>query len=289
MSEKIIKQTLDLCKMYDIVPQKSKGQNFLVNEDIYDKIIESAELKPEDTVLEVGPGLGFLTFRLSQKVKKVLAVELDSKLVKILNISLQSWGSKNIKIFNKDILLAKGENFSKISPYKIVSNLPYNITSIFLRKFLSLSHKPELIVLMLQKEVVNRIISQPPKMTLLSLSVQFYAQVELVSEVARDNFYPAPAVDSAIIKIIPNKKLLSDYQEEKKFFKLLRLAFSSKRKMLKNNLASGLKIEVQEVEELLEKVKLDPKIRAEQLSLEKWLEVYQLSREFSCFSGQNII
>ncbi|MDD3711536.1 MAG: 16S rRNA (adenine(1518)-N(6)/adenine(1519)-N(6))-dimethyltransferase RsmA [Patescibacteria group bacterium] len=282
MSERIIKQTLDLCKMYDIQPQKSKGQNFLISEDVYDKIISYADLKPEDTVLEVGPGLGFLTFKLAQKVKKVLAVELDSKIVEVLQILIQGSKNKNIKIFNKDILTAKGDNFSKISPYKIVSNLPYNITSIFLRKFLSLSHKPELIVLMLQKEVVSRIIARPPKMSLLSLSVQFYAEVELMLDVPRDNFYPSPEVDSAIIKIIPNKKLLDSYQEEKKFFKLLRVAFSAKRKMLKNNLEIGLKIDEEIIKKVFKELDLDLKVRAEQISLEEWLKIYGLFKNYSC-------
>lgn len=282
MSERIIKQTLDLCKMYDIQPQKSKGQNFLISEDVYDKIISYADLKPEDTVLEVGPGLGFLTFKLAQKVKKVLAVELDSKIVEVLQILIQGSKNKNIKIFNKDILTAKGDNFSKISPYKIVSNLPYNITSIFLRKFLSLSHKPELIVLMLQKEVVSRIIARPPKMSLLSLSVQFYAEVELMLDVPRNNFYPSPEVDSAIIKIIPNKKLLDSYQEEKKFFKLLRVAFSAKRKMLKNNLEIGLKIDEEIIKKVFKELDLDLKVRAEQISLEEWLKIYGLFKNYSC-------
>ncbi len=276
MSEKIIQKTLELCQMYDIKPQKSKGQNFLINEDVYEKIIESANLNSEDTVLEVGPGLGFLTFKMAQKAKKVIAVEVDEKLVNILNILIKSKSQKNIKIFNKDILTAKGENFKKISPYKIVSNLPYNITSIFLRKILSLADKPEVIILLLQKEVVDRIISQPPKMSLLSLSVQFYAEAELLFDVPRDNFYPSPRVDSAVVKITPNKKLLPDYQSEKEFFKLLRIAFSAKRKMLKNNLSSGLKIKVEEVEKILEKVNLDKKIRAEQLCLDDWLKLFKL-------------
>ncbi|MDD4819156.1 MAG: rRNA adenine dimethyltransferase family protein, partial [Candidatus Colwellbacteria bacterium] len=213
---------------------------------------------------------------------KDLAVELDYKLVEVLQILIQGSKNKNIKIFNKDILTAKGDNFSKISPYKIVSNLPYNITSIFLRKFLSLSHKPELIVLMLQKEVVSRIIARPPKMSLLSLSVQFYAEVELMLDVPRNNFYPSPEVDSAIIKIIPNKKLLDSYQEEKKFFKLLRVAFSAKRKMLKNNLEIGLKIDEEIIKKVFKELDLDLKVRAEQISLEEWLKIYGLFKNYSC-------
>jgi len=271
----LLQQTLDLCKMYNIKPERSKGQNFLIEEAVYNKIVESAEINLDDTVLEVGPGLGFLTFKLAKKAKKVLAVEVDKKIADFLQTLIIGNKDKNIKIFNKDILKARGDNFSKIGKYKIVSNLPYNITSIFLRKFLSLSNKPEIIVLMLQKEVVERIMAKPPKMSLLAISVQFYAEVEKIMDVKRDYFYPAPEVDSAVIKIIPNKKILKDYEEEKKFFKILRIAFSSKRKMLKNNLASGLKIDIKEIEKILIDLNLDTKIRSEQLEISDWLKIFQ--------------
>jgi len=272
----LLKQTLDLCKIYNIKPRKSKGQNFLIEEAVYNKIIEVAEIKPDDIILEVGPGLGFLTFKLAKLAKKVLTVEVDDKIADFLQTLVLKDDIKNIKIFNKNILKLKGENFSKIGQYKIVSNLPYNITSIFLRKFLSLASKPEIIVLMLQKEVVERIIAKPPKMSLLAISVQFYAEVEKVMDVSKDYFYPSPKVDSAIIKITPNKKLLNSYEEEKKFFKLLRIAFSSKRKMLKNNLATGLKIETQEIEKIFKKLDLDIKIRSEQLEINDWLKIFKI-------------
>lgn len=271
----LLQQTLDLCKMYNIKPERSKGQNFLIEEDVYNKIVESSEINLDDTVLEVGPGLGFLTFKLAKKAKKVLAVEVDEKIASFLQTLIIGNKVKNIKIFNKDILKAKGDNFSKIGKYKIVSNLPYNITSIFLRKFLSLSNKPEIIVLMLQKEVVERIMAKPPKMSLLAISVQFYAEVEKIADVKRDYFYPAPEVDSAVIKITPNKKLLKNYEEEKKFFKILRIAFSSKRKMLKNNLANGLKIDIKKIEKILIDLNLDTKIRSEQLEISEWLKIFQ--------------
>jgi len=271
----LLQQTLDLCKMYNIKPERSKGQNFLIEEDVYNKIVESAEINPNDIVLEVGPGLGFLTFKLAKKAKKILAVEVDEKIASFLQTLIIGNKVKNIKIFNKDILKAKGDNFSKIGKYKIVSNLPYNITSIFLRKFLSLSNKPEIIVLMLQKEVVERIMAKPPKMSLLAISVQFYAEVEKIVDVKRDYFYPAPEVDSAVIKITPNKKLLKNYEEEKKFFKILRIAFSSKRKMLKNNLANGLKIDIKKIEKILIDLNLNTKIRSEQLEISEWLKIFQ--------------
>lgn len=276
----LLKQTLELCKLYDIKPDKSKGQNFLINEEVYQKIISSSDLKKDDIILEIGPGLGILTFKLSQKVKKVLAVELDTKLVEILNTLIISKNIKNIKIFNNDILKLKKEKISSLGKYKIVTNLPYNITSVFLRKFLSADNKPELMVLLLQKEVVDRIIAKPPKMSLLSLSVQFYAEVEKIIEVDKSDFHPAPKIDSAIIKITPKIPPLKSYEEQKKFFKLLKIAFSSKRKMLKNNLSKALKLDQTEIENILKTLDLDAKVRAEYLSLDKWLSLYKIILAF---------
>lgn len=271
----LLQQTLDLCKMYEIGPDKSKGQNFLIDEETYDLVISSSELSDKDTVLEVGPGLGILTFKLAKIVKKVLAVELDNKLAEVLNILKISKDVDNVKIFNNDVLKIKGDNISKLGPYKIVTNLPYNITSIFLRKFLTMANKPELMVVLLQKEVVSRILSKEPKMSLLSISVQFYADVEFVADVPKEFFYPTPKVESAIIKIRPRKdKVFNNYQDEKKFFKLLKYGFGSKRKMLKNNLSAALSVEQKVVEEALASLSLDLKCRAEQLSIKNWLSLY---------------
>ncbi|MDD3663018.1 MAG: 16S rRNA (adenine(1518)-N(6)/adenine(1519)-N(6))-dimethyltransferase RsmA [Candidatus Pacebacteria bacterium] len=272
----LLQKTLELCQLYGIKPSRSKGQNFLIEEEVYDRIVDSANIKKEDTVLEVGPGLGFLTLKLGQKAKKVLAVELDTKIFQFLQVMLQTQKIENIKVFNNDILQAKGEKFSKMGKYKIVSNLPYNITSVFLRKFLSLSNKPELIVLMLQKEVAQRIVAQAPDMSLLSASVQFYAQAEILFEVNRDKFYPAPEVDSAVIRIKPIANRLKNYEEEKKFFSILKIGFSAKRKMLKNNLSLGLKMDIKEIENILNQASLDSKVRAEELTIDNWLNIYRL-------------
>ena len=274
----LLQKTLELCQLYGIKPSRSKGQNFLIEEEVYDRIVDSANIKKEDTVLEVGPGLGFLTLKLGQKAKKVLAVELDTKIFQFLQVMLQTQKIENIKVFNNDILQAKGDKFSKMGKYKIVSNLPYNITSVFLRKFLSLSNKPELIVLMLQKEVAQRIVAQAPDMSLLSASVQFYAQAEILFEVNRDKFYPAPEVDSAVIRIKTIANRLKNYEEEKKFFSILKIGFSAKRKMLKNNLSLGLKIDIKEIENILNQVGLDSKVRAEELTIDNWLNIYRLVR-----------
>jgi len=288
----LLETTKDLCRLYGITPARSKGQNFLITEDVYDKIIEAADLSADDTVLEVGPGLGFLTAKLAKRVKQVVAVELDDKLAGVLRTGLATQKVGNVEVVNEDVLKFPISNFqfpikSKIQNqnlicdtcyvlrgYKIVANLPYNITSFFLRKFLSMENKPNIMVLMLQKEVAERIVAKPPKMSLLGISVQFYADAEIVQIVPRDNFWPMPAVDSAIVKLkVKSEKLKVD---EKKFFQLVKFGFSAKRKMLKNNLSAGLRMDDKEVENKLILANIKPTTRAQELSLEDWFRLFGL-------------
>lgn len=276
----LLSEIREICRLLEIKPARSKGQNFLVNERIYQRIVAEADLKDDETVLEVGPGLGFLTLALAAQAKRVLAVELDDRLAQYLQSGVAAANLSNIQIFNEDILkfnLAKqllpGES------YKIVANLPYNITAIFLRTFLSAPQQPQLLVLMLQKEVAERLIAQPPKMNLLALSVQYYAKVTIVREVKAGNFWPEPQVDSAIVKL-EVKEGARDLEEEKLFFRLLRSGFSAKRKMLKNNLANSLKISGDLVKTALENSKLDLSLRAEQLSLADWQRLLAELRDF---------
>jgi len=229
-------------------------------------------------VLEVGPGLGFLTEKLAKTAKKVIAVELDKKLAGILTAGFLSKSIRNVSIINEDILNFRDDFFAGQN-YKIVANLPYNISSIFLRKFLSSAQPPETMVLMLQKEVAERIVAQPPQMSLLALSVQFYAEAEIISLVPPTAFWPQPEVDSALIKIVRKASANQPQVDAKLFFRLLKIAYSAKRKMLKNNLANGLHLPMAEVENIIVKSGHNPKIRAQELSLENWLNL------FANFSG----
>jgi len=274
----LAQKTIELCKMYEIRPSRSKGQNFLINEKIYDEIIEAAQINPQDTVLEVGPGLGFLTAKLSKVAKKVVAVELDDRLANFLQIGLDSQDVKNVEIVNQDVLKFNPSTLPK--NYKVVANLPYNITSIFLRTFLNQKNRPQSLVLMLQKEVAERLIAEPGEMSMLALSVQFFGGVEIIREVKAGNFWPEPKIDSAIIRLIINNEKRGDIaiSEEKDFFRLAKFGFSAKRKMLKNNLASGLKISNSEAEKLLEVAGLDLKIRAEDLSVLNWQKLFAAAR-----------
>lgn len=285
--QNLLEKTKELCRIYDIHPARSKGQNFLVNEDVYDRLVEVADLKSDDVVLEVGPGLGFLTGKLAKAVARVVAVELDDKLADVLKTGLESQGVANVEVVNLDIMkLGSGSrkldsgnnyniqtsNFKLPASYKVVANLPYNISSVFLRKFLSeAENKPEIMVLMLQKEVAERIVAKPGEMSVLALSVQFYADAEIIDHVPSKDFWPEPEVDSAIIRIkLKNKNAYQDDKYEKSFFRLVKFGFIAKRKMLKNNLAAGYHIKQTEAEEKIVKAGFNPKIRAQELSVDDW-------------------
>ncbi len=277
MSE-LLKTSKEICKMLEIKPSRSKGQNFLITEKIYDDIVKAAGVSADDLILEVGPGLGFLTAKLAKIAKKVIAVELDDKLAAYLKMAIDSNDIENVHIVNEDIMTFDLENYlQKIEfsgrQYKIVANLPYNITSIFLRTFLSAKFKPESLTLMLQKEVAHRMIAKAPDNNLLALSVAYYGQAEIIREVKAGNFWPEPEVDSSVIKVTLSGKQY-DPAEDKKFFRLAKMAFSSKRKMLRNNLSAGLKIKPLELESSMLKAGIDPKRRAEDLSLEDFKKLF---------------
>lgn len=261
---------VQILKRYNIKPSKKLGQNFLIDKGVLKKIIHAANLNSDDIVLEIGPGLGVLTIELAKRVKKVIAIEKDRRMCEILKKVLKNY--KNVEIINKDILdVGYSTSLPRscgadIKHYKLVANLPYYITSPVIRKFLETNPpaggKPKLMILMVQKEVGQRICAKS-KMSLLSVAVQFYSKPEIISYVSKKSFYPQPKVDSAIIKITPKPipKI-----NTKKFFNLVKKGFSSKRKMLKNNLRIN--------ESILEELRLNPKIRAENLSIQDWLKLF---------------
>jgi len=268
----LLSKTKEICQFLEIKPAHSKGQNFLVSSQIYEDIIKAADLEAEDEVLEVGPGLGFLTVRLAKKVKRVVAVELDRALAEYLFSGFGVSGEEKVKIIQKDILLFNPQT-EFLNNYKIVANLPYNISSIFLRQFLSSPNKPKLLVLMLQKEVARRIVAGPGEMSLLAVSVQHYCRAQIVREVRATNFWPVPEVESAIIKMETRPNKFSSVVD-KSFFRLVKVGFSAKRKMLKNNLQAGLAIEAKKIGEALVLADLNISVRAEQLSLEDWYKLF---------------
>jgi len=270
----------EICHLFKINPQRSKGQNFLITESVYDYIVKVAEIGSEDIVLEVGPGLGFLTTRLARQAKQVIAVELDDNLAAYLQTGFSLENIDNVTVVNQDILKFNlADYLPSDASYKVVANLPYNITSFFLRQFLSAEYPPSSLILMLQKEVAERIVAQPPEMSLLAVSVQYYAQPEILKIVKAGNFWPEPKVDSALVKFTVTRRQNLKLAD-KLFFRMVKIGFSAKRKMLKNNLAAGLKIPTVTLENILLTNNFPPQIRAENLSLTDWQKLFAALRDF---------
>jgi 16S rRNA (adenine1518-N6/adenine1519-N6)-dimethyltransferase len=276
--DSLLEQTRKMMRRFHLRARKGLGQHFLVDGEALEAVVAAADLQPTDTVIEVGPGLGILTAELARNAGWVIAIELDDTLASILTRTLPT---DNVVVLNQDVLgTDPAELFITGSPhvpaemasYKVVANLPYYITSPVLRHFLEAAVKPAVMVVMVQKEVAETIAAGPGKRSLLSIAVQLYGEPELVRIVPRESFFPAPEVDSAIVRIrvYPGPKVAVD---EDAFFKVVRAGFTAARKQLGNSLAQGLKMTKEEATELLEAAGVDPRRRAETLELEEWAAV----------------
>jgi 16S rRNA (adenine1518-N6/adenine1519-N6)-dimethyltransferase len=250
-----------------IKAKKSLGQNFLKDPLILNEIIRAANLSPSDIVLEIGPGKGVLTQALIDRAAKVIAVELDQDLLPVLQNRFGS--AENFELVHQDAL----KFTPPTAPYKIVANIPYYITSPLLNHFLldqfTNGNPPEMIVFMVQKEVAEKIIAANGKHSVLSLQVHMFGEPEMVCIVPREAFEPAPKVESAVIKIRIHEKpqIQSDL---KKIFWLIHMCFAQKRKKLTRNLANAFKKKPAEMRTLLEQLKINPDVRAENLTLKEW-------------------
>ncbi len=269
------KEAQDLLKKYGIRPLKKFGQNFLINRSVLNKIISAADLNKKDVVLEVGPGIGILTREIAKQAGEVIAIEKDRKMCELLKDGLKDFN--NVNIIQDDVLkIGK----LKVKNYKVVANLPFYITSPVIRKFLEVGeaepqHLKEM-VLMVQKEVAQRICSKPPQMSILAVSVQFYAEVKIISYVSKKSFWPQPKVDSAIIKIMPKKDWARSGLDQYgicRFFEIVKAGFSQPRKQLANNLSKKLDLERKEVEEWLSENDIKPSQRAETLNVKDWINL----------------
>jgi len=275
--DSVLSQVKEICRAYDIWPQKSKGQNFLFNLDAIEEIMAAAGVAATDSVLEVGPGLGVLTERLIMQAKRVVSVELDAKIFGFLEAKFA--GNPNLELVHGDILKFNPDHYQlKANSYKLVANLPYNITSFFLKTFLTAPNRPQAMTLLLQQEVAQRICARGGKMSLLAVSVQLYGEPKIMGRVGRENFWPSPEVDSAIIKIdkIRNAAAVDNYLQgvsEPEFWRLVKIGFSAKRKQLQHNLSAGYKRPASEMKKLLNLANFDEKIRAENLSVADWVRL----------------
>jgi len=256
-------------KKHNIKPNKRLGQNFLVSHTILEKIIKASQLKPSDTILEIGPGTGILTMALAKKAKKVIAMEKDKRLADILKEELDDNKIKNVEVINQDILNAKYKILN--TEYKLIANLPYYITAPVIRMFLE-NNSPKLMVLMVQKEVGQRICAHPPQMSKIAVFTQFYGKPEIVSNVSKECFYPQPKVNSVILKITPLDNLDKKI-DQNLFSKIVKAGFSQPRKQLINNLSKSLDIKKPEIEDWLNKNNIQPKQRAETLNVKNWINL----------------
>lgn len=253
---------------YGIAPKKSLGQNFLHDPNLLHKIVATAELAPDDTVLEIGPGTGALTALLAEAARRVIAIEVDARFKPVLDRTLESY--RNVWVIYQDVLTVDIPMLVRPDDYVVVANLPYYITSAILRHVLENDHPPRRLVLTVQVEVAERLIAQPPDMSLLSVSVQFFGQPRIVTRLNPAVFWPRPDVDSAVVRIDTYGKPPVDVPDARTFFRVVRAGFGQKRKQLKNSISSGLGLSAEATNTLFEAAGIDPRRRAETLSVEEW-------------------
>jgi 16S rRNA (adenine1518-N6/adenine1519-N6)-dimethyltransferase len=257
-----------LVKQYGLRPSKGLGQNFLQDDRALQNIVACADIALVDDVLEIGPGLGNLTRYLALAAHSVTAVELDKLLFPALKNVVAPY--QNVRLVQGDILSLDPASLMKSTDYLVVANIPYYITSAIIRHLLENGRHPRRMVLTVQEDVAERICAKPGKMSLLSLSVQVYGTPAIVAYIPAEAFYPAPKVDSAVLRveILPEPVIPAQLLDT--FFTLIKAGFSQKRKTLRNSISGGLGIAPAGAEKMLAAAGLDPMRRAETLSLEEW-------------------
>jgi len=276
-----------LLRQFGFKPKKRLGQHFLIDEAVLERILSAAELGPGDIVVEIGSGLGVLTEGLARRGARVIAVELDSKLVALLKRRLAAF--PDVKIIHADILKVAPRQLLQnnlpasepVRSYKVIANLPYYITSPVLRHFLEAQPRPSEMVVMVQKEVGEAIAAAPGKMSLLSVKTQFYGKPAIISYVPAASFYPPPKVDSVILRLDVYSRPPIEVSDVAGFFDIVTHGFSSPRKQLRNSLAHSLEMPPSQVALLLEKAGIESKRRAETLSLKEWRELWKIFAPFT--------
>jgi 16S rRNA (adenine1518-N6/adenine1519-N6)-dimethyltransferase len=263
-----------LLHAHNMGPIKSFGQNFLVNRAILRKIVEAAEIGGDDEVLEVGAGTGVLTRELAQQARRVVAVELERDMLALL--AKTTGYLSNVELVARNMLFLDPVEYFGQSPYKLVANLPYYITAPTFRHFLESANPPRMLVVMVQLEVAQRIVAGPGDLSVLGVSVQFYGQPRIMARVPADAFYPAPKVESAILRIDVNTNTPLSREERDRFFRVVQAGFSERRKQLHNSLARGLHCKNEDVRSWLDAASIEASRRAETLSIEEWLRLWRV-------------
>ena len=286
--KRVIKELLE---KYNAKPKKYLGQYFVLSKNALSKMVAAAEIKKTDTILEIGPGLGTLTRELAKTGAKIIVVEKDSLMVRILSETL--FDLKNVKVVRADARHLSPDLWiyetykSGDKSVKIVANLPYNIATFLIRQWLESENlsalptgqaggrqvRPKMMVLMIQKEVARRICAAPPRANLLAMSVQFYAEPKIIGYVPKEMFWPKPKVGAAIIKIVPRKGKMAFFKrsrEKQQFFKIMKAGFSQPRKQLAGNLTKKLNVPKENILKVFRNLDISEKIRAENLSFDQW-------------------
>ncbi len=264
-----------LAQTLGVRPSRDSGQHFLVDERVLSRIVKTAAVKKGENILEIGPGFGVLTRALVAKGANVRAVEFDRKLAAHLRSAFRQ--SKTLCVFQGDILSFSNREIAEWfngEPYRVVANIPYHITGKIIKKFVSSElPKPIGLVLLVQKEVAERVVALPGHVSLLALSVQFYAEPRIAFEVSKEAFWPEPSVDSALLVIGNVSETPQRGVNEEQFWRTVRIGFSSPRKQLRNNLAAGLSLPQDRVKLALKQSKLRETSRSQELSISDWIRL----------------
>lgn len=266
-------ETEFILKKYGLRANKKLGQNFLINEEIINQIIEKADVNKNDTIIEIGPGLGSLTAKLLENANKVIAIELDSNMSNILKERFCLYD--NFELIEKDVLKVDlNEIVEKYDSVKVVANLPYYITTPIIMKLLEERLKLKSITVMVQKEVGERFCAVPnsKEYGAITISINYYTKPEIIIDVPKENFEPMPEVDSCVIKLDVRNVPPVELKNEKDFFNLIKAGFSQRRKTINNSLAS-MGISKEKIKNVLEKLGIDSKLRAENLTMEQFADI----------------
>jgi len=267
-----LRELRNLLYAHQMRPNKAFGQNFLVDRSVLQRIIGAAEINADDQVLELGAGTGVLTRELAKHARRVVAVELERDMLSLLAETTRYFA--NVELVERNMLYVDPAEVFESTAYKLVANLPYYITAPTFRHFLESTNPPRLLVVMVQYEVAQRIVAEPGDLSLLGVSVQFYGKPKIIDHVPARAFYPAPKVDSAILRIDLKDEVPLTSNQRDSFFRLVQAGFSERRKQLHNSLAHGLHRKDAVVQAWLSAASIDPARRAETLSIEEWLQLW---------------
>lgn len=278
--ENAYQKTKFILNKYHITASKSLGQNFLINDEVINETVNSANITEDDLIIEIGPGLGILTEKMLEKAKKVMAIELDNRMVKILNERFYQYS--NFEIINEDILkvdlktlIEKEKKENLIKNVKVVANLPYYITTPIIMKLLEDKLDIQTITVMVQKEVADRLVANPSEKLsgAITYSVNYYCETKKIIDVLNDSFIPEPEVNSSVIQLKLRKNPPVQVKDESKFFKLIKVSFMQRRKTFINGVSNSKLVDKNKLKQILNELQIDENIRGENLTMEQFAEI----------------